>query len=180
MKNLLIVATSALCVLLAVAVPLPDQDVQIVQIPLEGNKVCDTFLLDVVGIFSFLSSFFLTSLTFVCGFCAIVEPIFSVNDWSFWCAWVYVIHSLRLLFAHSRNRESCWPKNFLFWSYNVVDMDITAKKRSIVLQPRHVYNEKQNIVLFHVIYYTAEIYVLALWAYFHRFRSKTNSNNYMI
>lgn len=53
MKNLLIVATSALCVLLAVAVPLPDQDVQIVQIPLEGNKVCDTFLLDVVGIFSF-------------------------------------------------------------------------------------------------------------------------------
>lgn len=62
-------------------------------------------------------------------------------------------------------------------------MDITAKKRSIVLQPRHVYNEKQNIVLFHVIYilfHTAEIYVLALWAYFHRFRSKTNSNNYMI
>lgn len=82
MKNLLIVATSALCVLLAVAVPLPDQDVQIVQIPLEGNKVCDTFLLDVVGIFSFLSSFFLTSLTFVCGFCAIVKPsaILSVND----------------------------------------------------------------------------------------------------
>lgn len=39
MKNLLIVATSALCVLLAVAVPLPEQDVQIVQIPLEGDKV---------------------------------------------------------------------------------------------------------------------------------------------
>lgn len=41
MKNLLIVATSALCVLLAVAVPLPEQDVQIVQIPLEGNKELD-------------------------------------------------------------------------------------------------------------------------------------------
>lgn len=43
MKNLLILATSALCVLLAVAVPLPaetDQNVQLVQIPLEGNKVC--------------------------------------------------------------------------------------------------------------------------------------------
>lgn len=40
MKNLLIVATSALCVLIAIAVPLPaDQGVQIVQIPLEGNKV---------------------------------------------------------------------------------------------------------------------------------------------
>ncbi|XP_055297968.1 uncharacterized protein LOC129566238 isoform X2 [Sitodiplosis mosellana] len=41
MKNLLIVATSALCVLLAVAVPLPEQDVQLVQIPLEGNKELD-------------------------------------------------------------------------------------------------------------------------------------------
>ncbi|XP_031625034.1 uncharacterized protein LOC116341855 isoform X2 [Contarinia nasturtii] len=41
MKNLLIVATSALCVLLAVAVPLPEQDVQIVQIPLEGDKELD-------------------------------------------------------------------------------------------------------------------------------------------
>lgn len=40
MKNLLIVSTSALCLLLAVAVPLPEQDVQLVQIPLEGNKVC--------------------------------------------------------------------------------------------------------------------------------------------
>lgn len=40
MRNLLIVATSALCVLLSVAVPVPEQDVQIVQIPLEGNKVC--------------------------------------------------------------------------------------------------------------------------------------------
>lgn len=45
MKNLLIVATSALCVLIAIAVPLPDQDVQIVQIPLEGNKVCIGFLI---------------------------------------------------------------------------------------------------------------------------------------
>lgn len=41
MKNLLIVATSALCVLIAIAVPLPEQDVQIVQIPLEGNKELD-------------------------------------------------------------------------------------------------------------------------------------------
>lgn len=43
MKNLLIVATSALCVLLVTAAPAADprqtQDLEIVQIPLQGNKV---------------------------------------------------------------------------------------------------------------------------------------------
>lgn len=43
MKNLLIIATSALCVLLITAIPLPaseqSQGLEIVQIPLEGNKV---------------------------------------------------------------------------------------------------------------------------------------------
>lgn len=42
MKNLLIVATSTLFVLTVIAVPLPsatNDDVKIVQIPLDGNKV---------------------------------------------------------------------------------------------------------------------------------------------
>lgn len=61
MKNFLIVATSALCVLLAVAVPLPGQGVEIVQIPLEGNKVSVIFL------------------------CVIdVDLVFRLNDCPFW------------------------------------------------------------------------------------------------
>lgn len=43
MKSLLLIATSALCVLLAAAVPLPSEsaakELEIVQIPLQGNKV---------------------------------------------------------------------------------------------------------------------------------------------
>lgn len=51
MKNLLIAATGALCVLIAIAVPVPDdQGVQLVQIPLEGNKVSWNMLLLFVGI----------------------------------------------------------------------------------------------------------------------------------
>lgn len=58
MKNLLIVATSALCVLLAIAVPLPEQDVQLVQIPLQGNKVC----------VSLFFSFSKVDFSLICGF----------------------------------------------------------------------------------------------------------------
>lgn len=43
MKSLLLIATSTLCVLLAAAVPLPSEsaakELEIVQIPLQGNKV---------------------------------------------------------------------------------------------------------------------------------------------
>lgn len=48
MKNLLIFATSTLCMLLITAVPVPSndasKDLEIVQIPLQGNKVSDHFI----------------------------------------------------------------------------------------------------------------------------------------
>lgn len=59
MKNLIIVATSTLCVLLVAAVPLPsstNDDVKLVQIPLEGNKVSITQIYFILTLFLILSS----------------------------------------------------------------------------------------------------------------------------
>lgn len=42
MRNSLILVTCALCVVIISAVPLPsaDKELEVVQIPLQGNKVC--------------------------------------------------------------------------------------------------------------------------------------------